>query len=223
MHANQWLQQLKESYPSDFKQRADSNLLCMGIPYQKLQETANHIYASDYKIFLNSNPHEVYEMDVIQTKVIGLIKDFDEAIRYFHAFIPYAKEWSLVDSLCQNFKISKKHPEKVFQHLEKLSLSSDPFEQRIVAVMILCHFVNDIYVKRSIDLLLRLNVDHYYTKMAVAWAFQVIAVSYKADVISLFNSYQVDAWIQNKAIQKISESFRISDETKDIFKTLRVK
>jgi hypothetical protein len=59
--------------------------------------------------------------------------------------------------------------------------------------------------------------------MAVAWAFQVIAVSYKADVISLFNSYQVDAWIQNKAIQKISESFRISDETKDIFKTLRVK
>jgi len=122
------------------------------------------IHASDYKAFLDSNPHEVYEMDVIQTKVIALIQDFEEAITYFHAFIPYAKEWSLVDSLCQNFKITKKHPEKVFQHLERLSLSSDPFEQRIVGVMILCHFVNDTYVKRSIDLLLRLNVDHYYRK-----------------------------------------------------------
>ena len=223
MHANHWLQQLREFYPSDFKQRADSNLLCIGIPYQKLQDTAKKIYASDYKAFLNSNTHEVYEMDVIQTKVIGLIKDFDEAITFFHAFIPYAKEWSLVDSLCQNFKITKKHPEKVFQHLEKLSLSSHPFEQRIVAVMILCHFVEDAYVKRSIDLLLHLNVDHYYTKMAVAWAFQVFAVSYKHHVLDVFSQYVLNPWIQNKAIQKISESFRISEDIKNECKMYRIK
>lgn len=222
MDANGWLSELTEHYPVSIKKRKDSHLLCLGIPYRVLQDTAKKIYASDYQTFINSNPHEVYEMDIIQTKVIGLIKNFDEAKTSFDRFIPYAKEWSLVDSLCQNFKIAKKYPEIIFQRLETLAKSDDPYEQRIVAVMILSYFANEKYVKRSINLLLRLKIDHYYTKMAVAWAFQVIAVNYKAEVISVFSAFELNPWIQNKAIQKIDESFRISDETKQIFKTLRI-
>lgn len=223
MDSKQWLMYLKELYPVDFKTRVDSNLLCLGIPYQVLQDTAKKIYASDYRSFLHSNPHEVYEMDVIQTKVIGLIKDFDEALTYLNAFIPYAKEWSLVDSLCQNFKIAKKYPETMFDVLETLSKSHDPFDQRIAAVMILCHFVDETHLERSIDLLLRLNVDHYYTKMAVAWAFQVLAVSSSEHVISVFKTGTLNPWIQNKAIQKIQDSFRISEALKMTFKSLRLK
>lgn len=223
MDSKQWLLHLKELYPGDYKTRVGSNLLSLGNPYQVLKDTAIKIYASDYHAFLKSNSHEVYEMDVIQTKVIGLIKDFDEALTYFKAFIPFAKEWSLVDSLCQNFKISKKHPVKMFEVLETLSQSTDPFEQRIAAVMILSHFKDEVYLERSIHLLLRLNVDHYYTKMAIAWAFQVLAVSSSEHVIAVFNSKTLNPWIQNKAIQKIQESFRISEALKITFKSLRIK
>lgn len=222
MDANGWLLYLKENYPTGSTKRKDSHLLCLGISYRILQGIAKKIYASDYKSFLNSNPHEVYEMDIIQTKVIGLIQDVEEASRAFDQFIPYAKEWSLVDSLCQNFKMAKTYPETIFQRLETLAKSDDPYEQRIVAVMILSHFVNEKYLERIIDLLLRLRIDHYYTKMAIAWAFQVIAVRYKEEVISVFSNSVLQPWIQNKAIQKINESFRISDETKQIFKTLRI-
>jgi 3-methyladenine DNA glycosylase AlkD len=223
MDSKHWLSYLKTLYPVEFKTRVDSHLLCLGIPYQVLKDTSKKIYASDYQSFLQTNPHEVYEMDVIQTKVIGLIKDVEDALTYFKAFIPYAKEWSLVDSLCQNFKIAKKHPEKIFEVLETLSKSTDPFEQRIAAVMILCHFNDEIYVERSIRLLLRLHVDHYYTKMAVAWAFQVLTVSSSERVIAVFNTKTLSPWIQNKAIQKIQESFRISETLKMSFKSLRIK
>ena len=223
MDSKQWLLHLKELYPVDFKTRVGSNLLSLGIPYQVLKETAKKIHSSDYKSFLNSNPHKVYEMDIIQTKVIGLIKDFDEALKYFKAFIPFAKEWSLVDSLCQNFKITKKYPEKMVEVLETLSKSTDPFEQRIAAVMILSYFTDEVYLEKSINLLLRLNVDHYYTKMAVAWAFQVLAVSSSKRVIAIFKSKTLNPWIQNKAIQKIQESFRISEALKMTFKSLRIK
>lgn len=118
----------------------------------------------------------------------------------FDRFIAYAKEWSLVDGLYQNFKIAKKYPETIFQRLQKLAKSVDFLEQKIVAIMILSYFANKKYVKRSIDLLLRLKTDHYYTKMDVAWAFQVISVNYKAEVISVFSSFELNPWIQTEAL-----------------------
>ena len=58
--------------------------------------------------------------------------------------------------------------------------------------------------------------------MAVTWSFQVIAVNYKAEVISVISALELNPWIQNKVIQKIDESLRISEETKQIFKTLSI-
>ena len=224
MHASNVLDYLKETYNvSDFNVRKDSNQLCLGISYQQLEGVAKHIYQSDYHTFLRSNTHDVYELDVIHTKLIGMIKDFDEAFKYFNDFIPYANEWSLVDGLCQNFKITSKYHELVFQRIETLAESQMPFENRIAIVMLLSHFVKDTYVHKSLAIIKQIKSDHYYVKMAVAWALQVYAVHYPNEVMHILASQILHPWVQNKAIQKIKESFRISDAYKHELSQYKVK
>ena len=152
-----------------------------------------------------------------------MIKDFDEAFKYFNDFLPYANEWSLVDGLCQNFNISRAYPDPVFTRIETLVSSEKPFEQRVAFVMLLSHFVNDTYVKKSLKLFLKLRSDHYYVNMAMAWAIQVYAVQYSNDIKDMLASYTLNPWVQNKAIQKIKESFRVSDAYKQEVSQYKVK
>jgi 3-methyladenine DNA glycosylase AlkD len=59
--------------------------------------------------FLEANNAKIYELEILQTITIGKIKNIDQAIKYFKIFAPFAKEWSVIDSLCQRFVIAKKH------------------------------------------------------------------------------------------------------------------
>ena len=75
----------------------------LGISYPTLKQISKIIMASDPFQFLESNDFSIYELEILQTYVIGQIKDKDLGIKYFNAFAPIAKEWSVVDSLCQKF------------------------------------------------------------------------------------------------------------------------
>ncbi|MCD8574626.1 MAG: DNA alkylation repair protein [Erysipelotrichaceae bacterium] len=107
--------------------------------------------------FLDSNTSEVYELHIIHTMVLKRVKDIDLAIHYFKVYCNIAKEWSVVDSLCQRFVIAKVYPKQVFDVLVELSSSSDEFVQRCVAVMCLSHFLNDEYINKVVSLLLKLK------------------------------------------------------------------
>jgi len=51
MDAHCWLSYLKELYPVEFKPRKESYLLCLGIPYQVLQDTAKKFMRQTTKHF----------------------------------------------------------------------------------------------------------------------------------------------------------------------------
>jgi 3-methyladenine DNA glycosylase AlkD len=193
----------------------------IGISYPKLKLIADQIQKDNPIEFLESNDFSVYELEILQTYVIGRIKDIDVAIKHFEAFSPYAKEWSVVDSLCQRFIITKKHSSTVFHLLKQYALINDEYMQRIVAVMILSHFLIDDYIDEAIQLLGQLNHEGYYCKMAVAWAFATIMAKYPQKCIELFKQDRLDTWTHNKAIQKTIESYRVTEEHKKIVRQLK--
>jgi 3-methyladenine DNA glycosylase AlkD len=125
-----------------------------------------------------------------------------------------AKEWSTVDSLCQKFIIAKKHRDEVLPLLIKYSNSKDEYLQRVVAVMLLSHYLEDEYIEKVFDLLSKLNHQGYFTKMAVAWALATVMTYYPKECLAYMKSSKLDKWTHNKAIQKMKESFRISDDNK---------
>jgi 3-methyladenine DNA glycosylase AlkD len=193
----------------------------LGISYPNLKTIASEIFKENYIEFLETNDTQIYELEILQTILIGKIKNIDQAIKYFNIFAPFAKEWSVVDSLCQRFIIAKRHDKEVYQMLIEYAKQDDEYLQRIVAVMLLSHYNNDQYIDDSLELLGTLKHQGYYTKMAVAWAVATLMVRYPQKCIDFLKQQRLDPWTHNKSIQKILESFRITQQNKDVAKQLK--
>ena len=156
--------------------------------------------------------------------VIGYMKeDIDIVLKYLETFIPMINDWSVNDTLCQTFKIAKKHQEKVWDFLSNYFNSNSEFELRVVVVMMLCHFINDKYVNLVIDFIDQTKNNGYYYKMGCAWCLQVIMVKYPQICLDYLYNNNLDDWIFNKAIQKMIESYRVSDDMKEVIRKLKRK
>lgn len=224
MHAHKVLNQLCEEHHihvKDFKNDVENRKPYIGVRFPRLVEISKTIQKDDPIEFIESNDCSVYELEILQTYTIGYLKDLNLALYYFDQFAHIAHDWSTVDSLCQHFTITKKYPREVFQLLEKYAIKDDEYLQRIVAVMILSHYLNDEYIERSLELILKLNHQGYYTKMAVAWALATMMIHYSHLVIPCLESHAFDPFTHNKAIQKTIESFRITAENKEKVKALK--
>jgi 3-methyladenine DNA glycosylase AlkD len=194
-----------------------------GLSYPKIKLISKEIIKSNPIEFLDTNDYSCYELEILQTYVIGSLKNIDHALKYFDLAARGAKEWSVVDSLCQKFKIAKKYPKETLMILNEYAKIDDEFIQRIVAVTLLSHFLNDDYIHQSLHLIDQLNHQGYYLKMGKAWAVAEMMVKYPDLCFSYMIKEKMDSWTHHKAIQKMLESFRINDDMKLKIKQLKRK
>ncbi len=200
-------------------QKAIKNLprTTFGISVPELRKLARQIARTDYKYFVENNPNNTFELQLLHAFVIGYAKDdIRTLLRYFKAFIPFANSWGLTDSLCQNFKIARKYPQEVWDFIMHYKNSKKEFESRIVSVMLLSHYLTDEYIDRVLDVLNNLNTDDYYSQMGVAWALATVVGKYPQKGMDFLRSQacKLDASTRQKTVQKIRESFRVSQEIK---------
>lgn len=190
----------------------------LGVRIPKLRELAKKIAKDDYKSFLHNNPMDLLEMEMLQAFVIGYAKDnIDIILKYFEEFVPLVHDWAVNDGLCQTFKITKKYPKEVFAVLMKYKDSHREFEVRVVAVMLMSYYLTDDYISEVITILDSMYAKEYYAKMGIAWAFATVMAKYPDKCMAYFesDSCHLDDWTYNKAIQKMIESYRVSDEIKE--------
>lgn len=192
-----------------------------GLTMPQIKNIANQIYKNDPILFLETNDFSCYELKQLQAMVIAKLKDIDTALSYFKKFIPFVNGWAVNDTLCSYFKQARRYREKVFNFLSPYFKSDKEFEQRIVSVMFLCHFLVDDYIDQVIDILDQQKLHDYYAKMGVAWAFATILAKYPDKGMSYMKDNQLDKWTYKKAIQKAIESFRVSDDIKLALKSMR--
>ena len=87
--------------------------------------------------------------------------------------------------------------------------------------MLLSHYTDQDYLERALKLLDRVRHPGYYAKMAVAWAVSVYFVKFPDQVMEYLKQCSLDDWTYNKALQKITESFRVDKETKKLVRQMR--
>ncbi len=195
-----------------------------GISIPELRKYAKKIAKENCKEFLESNNYETFELKLLHAFVIGYAKgDIEVLIDDFEAFVPHVDSWGICDSLCQNFKIARKYPEKIWNFLMQYKNSKKEFESRIVSVMLLSHYLNDYYIDKVIAVLDSLNTNDYYSQMGVAWAIATIMGKYPEKCLNYLKSEKchLDKITYNMALQKMKESFRVSDEIKLITRTMK--
>ncbi len=96
--------------------------------------------------------------------------------------------------------------------------SEDPFIRRWGYVL----FISKLCKGHALELLPLMHNDaHYYVQMAESWLIAQLAIWEPEAVYQWFQSNDLNYAINGKAIQKICDSFRISDEWKEKYKQLR--
>ena len=196
----------------------------IGVRVPELRKLAKEIAKNDFRKFLKEGEEDYFEELDLKGMVIGYCKaDIDEKIEMAKEFIPKINDWSVNDCFCAGFKCAKNNQEKVYDFLMNYVDSENEFEQRVVAVMLMNYFLTEEYIDRVLNVLDSLKHNGYYTQMGVAWA---IATAY-AKFPEKTHKYMEDEnslsdFTYNKAIRKMIESYRITDEAKmELRKMLR--
>ena len=198
----------------------------MGVRVPVLRKIAKEIAKGDWKSFLEDATEDTYEVVAIKGFVIGYVKaDLDVLMPYIIEHIEKINDWSLCDGFCSNLKIVGKYKDEFLKFILPYGKKDDEYKQRLVAVMLMDYYLTDEYIDLSLKVLDSLKNEKYYCKMAVAWAIATAWAKQREKTFSYMQdgNNTLDDWTYNKAIQKMLESYRVSDEDKAMLRGMKRK
>lgn len=183
------------------------------------KKIANENDAEEYLLNANSN---YFEEVMLQGLVIGYCKiDIDNVIELCKRFVPKIDNWSICDSFCNSLKITKKYPSEMLNYIKSYIESDKPFKIRFLIVMLLNYYITKEYLNEIFNIIEKVNKDDYYVKMAIAWLISVCYIKYPDETLRYLDKCTLDKFTYNKALQKILESFRVSNEDKNTIKLMK--
>ena len=188
----------------------------IGVRTPKLKEIAKQIAKENYEEFLQNAQDEYYEELVLQGLVIGYAKiSIEDTFKYLEEFVPKINSWAVCDVTCANLKITKKYMEEMWNFLEKYINSKKEYEIRFALVMYLDYFLTDEYIDDILRKIDKITNKEYYVQMAIAWLVSIAYIKQKEKTEVFLQNNKLDKFTQNKSIQKICESYRVSNEDKE--------
>ena len=192
----------------------------IGVRMPLLRKLAKEILRGDWRSHLDSSvaePNTYYEDNILQALLIGTSKiSLQERHTYIKAFVPKINNWAVCDLFCSTLKEVQRYPQEYWQMLMPYFNSTNAYDLRFASVMLLNHFTSDEFAEEALKLLEAIKHEDYYVKMGVAWAISIFYIKQPKLTLSLLKQNNLDNFTHNKAIQKIRESFRVSNEEKEM-------
>lgn len=152
---------------------------------------------------------------------LGLIKDTEKQFEFIEKNEDYLQDWWHTDHLIQ-FLNKPVDFDFAYRKAKEYINSDKPFTRRWGYVLFLAGLQKDKAHTKDILALMK-DDDEYYVQMAQAWLICDLAVFNPKEVIEYIESCGLKYNILGKAIQKMVDSYRISDEDKAYVKALRSK
>ena len=206
----------------DLKYKEFHSSLCpnvdkiIGVRMPELRKMAKEIALHDYAQFLEQAKDEYYEELVLQGLVIGYAKiSIEETFNYLKTFVPKINSWAVCDTTCSNLKITKKHMNEMWEFLEQYINSDKEYEIRFALVMYLNYFLTYEYIDEILQKVDKITNKEYYVQMAIAWLISFAYIKQKEKTEKYLLQNNLDSFTQNKSIQKICESYRVSKDDKE--------
>lgn len=196
----------------------------LGIQIPKLRVIAKGISLGDYMGFLKVAKNNYYEETLIKGLVIGYAKaDYNTTLELIKGFLPYITNWAICDSFCTKFKSVVKNKEEFLLFLKECINSGKEYYIRFAVVMLKVMYIDREYIDIVLNMFDEIYHEGYYVKMAVAWTLCDCFIKFRVETMEYLESNELDNFTYNKALQKIIESKRIDDKTREIIRSMKRK
>ena len=142
-------------------------------------------------------------------------KTLSDQLDFLEENIKYAKSWAITDSIQTYLK--KSDYDSFLTFFKKLYKSKYTFDRRFCYIFALKHWKNP----RILEIFPLISTnEEYMVMMAEAWLLATVAIDFPDEVFDFLKRVD-DITLKRKTISKMNDSFRISDDQKKRFKSLR--
>lgn len=196
----------------------------LGVRLPVLRKIAARLAKGEWREYLEEAADDSFEEIMLQGMVIGRAKmDFPELLARVERFLPKIDNWAVCDSFCGGLKQVEKHREEMWPFLVQCLADDRAYVIRFGAVMLMDYDMEEDRVEEALRLLDAVCHEDYYVKMAVAWVLSIYYVHFPEHVMPYLQKNHLDDFTYNKALQKITESRRISPEEKERIRGMKRK
>ena len=197
----------------------------LGVRVPKLRAVAKELLKGDWRAFLEaSRDSRIYEMRLLHGYVLGGAKcAIEEKLALTEAFLPYIDNWAVCDGFCSSYRIKADGREKLFAFVKACAESDIEFRKRFGLIMLMNCFHDAPYIDGTMAVYRGFAHPGYYARMGAAWGLATLYLHAPEDALAILRENLWDDFTHNKAIQKLRESYRVSDADKEMLKTLRRK
>lgn len=162
-----------------------------------------------------------FEEIMIEGLKIGYLTDIVEIIEKLKNFVCKIDDWSVCDSCCANLKIVNKRKKEMWDFITSFKNSDKEFEVRFMVVMMMQYYLCDEYIDEVFEIINNNRCDLYYANMAISWLICESLVKYEEKTINYLNECNLNDFVFNKAISKACESYRVSNELKEVLRKMK--
>ena len=191
----------------------------VGVRSPELKKLAAEYKNTDMSSFLAALPHRYIEESYIHAQLINRMKDFDECIAAVEQFLPFVDNWETCDALAP--KALTKNRTELINRIKKWHKSGATYTIRFGTGCLMRFFLGADFDVKYAEMAAKVRSDEYYVNMMTAWYFATALAKNYDEVLPFIELRKLDDWTHNKAIQKATESYRITDEQKAYLRTLK--
>lgn len=170
-------------------------------------------FLKDYVLSEQKYHRTYFQVSLAQRKTV------EEKLAFIEENFDKLQDWWHVDQLSQ-FVDKYLTFEFAYEKAKKYIQSEMTFARRWGYVLFMPSLVKESDAAESLFLLFQ-NDDEYYVQMAEAWLLSYLAIYAPEKTWNYLANCSLDYKIVGKAIQKICDSYRVSDEVKVKFKEIR--
>lgn len=210
------LSQKDEKYAAFQKPLCNSDYEIIGIKIPVLKKIAKEHYKDKDLNMSEFEHHHYLEMEMIYF-ILGMLqnKSIDDKLDFIYKNVKYADSWMITDT--PNGFLGGLDFDHYFEFFKNTYRSEHTYTRRIAYILGLKVY-RDRRILQVLDLLK--DDDEYMVTMGQAWLLASMAICYPEEIFNYLEKSQ-NITLRKKTISKVVDSFRIKDEYKAKYKTLR--
>ena len=207
-----------ESYAAFNQRIVNTKMPVIGVRVPDLRrlarELAPDMSAADISELLTAQ-NESFDYVLLCGLLIMHVRIDDQtAINLTKQYLPHVDSWAHIDVFVEK---KRRFAGEVWWDFALECLQSEAeFTVRYGVVSLMTNFLDEAQVDRVFAALRNVKHDGYYVKMALAWLYATAAVNFFEKTLAELENRQIDAWMRNKAYQKMRESRRFTPRQQQI-------
>lgn len=193
----------------------DTSYPMCGIRMGVLRRLARQLSRENWEALAGTAQYKSYE----EVLVIGLAIAY-APVPFLHKepalmrLLPRLDSWAHTDSIAPTLKPIPEEKEYLRSFAVTCLQNRQEYTIRFGIVILLHCFLTPQELSWTASQLCSLQDDRYYVRMAAAWCMAEMAVVNCELVMDILRSRRLDTFTHNMTIQKMRDSFRISDAAK---------